>query len=127
MEDENPLFSKNSTSSIDEGWFCSKCNTNNNYNDIRCFKCNNERNYLQKNQNPPNSRVNVDFLNDIPTVKSIQVKKFDNLINNNIKNSIEGSLIENEKNDNKNIWKCPNCQKEGNDSNFCPNCGTKKP
>ena len=127
MEDENPLFSKNSTSSIDEGWFCSKCNTNNNYNDIRCFKCNNERNYLQKNQNPPNSRVNVDFLNDIPTVKSIQVKKFNDLINNNIKNSIEGSLIENEKNDNKNIWKCPNCQKEGNDSNICPNCGTKKP
>ena len=108
MEDENPLFSKNSTSSIDEGWFCSKCNTNNNYNDIRCFKCNNERNYLQKNQNPPNSRVNVDFLNDIPTVKSIQVKKFDDLINNNIKNSNEGSLIENEKYYNKNIYKYKN-------------------
>ena len=26
-----------------------------------------------------------------------------------------------------NGWKCPNCNKEGITSNFCPDCGTKKP
>ena len=25
------------------------------------------------------------------------------------------------------IWNCPNCGKDGLESNFCPNCGTKKP
>ena len=127
-EDKNPLFfKKDSTSSIDEGWFCSYCNKNNYYNDIKCISCGKDRNYLKKNNYPVSEKINVDFLNDIPTVKSIQVNKMEELGKSNMKNSLEMSGINNENNDNKKIWICPKCTNRKNNSNFCPECGTKRP